>query len=159
MRQAFKLYPWEWMFREGFGTNIIKSGGRWWEPPWKMVLSNKGILPILWEMYPEHPNLLPTYRDPGPLKGQAMVRKPILGREGCNIEIFGADGSTMISTSGPYDNAGYIYQAYAETPIFSGSRPNLGIWMVGDTACGMGVREDNGLIVSNRSRFVPHVFE
>ena len=30
----------------------------WIEPPWKMLLSNKGILPVLWELYPGHPNLL-----------------------------------------------------------------------------------------------------
>jgi len=40
------------------------------EAPWKMVLSNKAILPILWEMFPGHPNRLPAAfaRDaiPGP---------------------------------------------------------------------------------------------
>lgn len=165
IRQIFKLYPWEWMFREEFGKNILKAGGRWWEPPWKMILSNKGILPILWEMYPEHPSLLPAYRDPGPLKGQPSVRKPLLGREGANIEIYDAEGKTLIETPGAYDSSGYIYQGYVEAPVFKGesssvgNRPNLGVWMVGDSACGMGVREDTSLIISNRSRFVPHIFE
>jgi hypothetical protein len=31
-----------------------------------MVLSNKGILPLLWEMYPDHPNLLRAYFDDDP---------------------------------------------------------------------------------------------
>jgi glutathionylspermidine synthase len=26
-----------------------------------MILSNKGMLALLWEMAPEHPNLLPRY--------------------------------------------------------------------------------------------------
>lgn len=159
MLQIFKLYPWEWMFREEFGKNILKAGVRWWEPPWKMILSNKGILPILWEMYPEHPSLLPAYRDPGPLKGQPSVRKPLLGREGANIEIYDAEGKTLIETPGAYDSSGYIYQGYVEAPTFNGNRPNLGVWMVGDGAYGMGVREDTSLIISNRSRFVPHIFE
>jgi len=30
------------------------------------VLSNKGILPLLWEMYPDHPNLLAVDKDDGP---------------------------------------------------------------------------------------------
>ncbi|HEU0054099.1 MAG TPA: glutathionylspermidine synthase family protein, partial [Longimicrobium sp.] len=62
---AFKLYPWEWMVHEEFGANLRATLGRtqWMEPAWKMILSNKGILPILWELNPNHPNLLPAYRD------------------------------------------------------------------------------------------------
>jgi glutathionylspermidine synthase len=47
----FKLYPWEWMTREAFGASLPGSATQFVEPPWKMVLSNKGILPLLWEMY------------------------------------------------------------------------------------------------------------
>ena len=158
MRQIFKLYPWEWLVREDFGANIRPSGSLWLEPMWKMLLSNKGLLPILWEMFPEHENLLPAYRDPSPLKGHAMVRKPMLGREGNNIEI--SDGSNILAeTTGRYTDSGYIYQAYAEPASFFGNYANLGIWMVHDQACGMGVREDDSLIISNRSRFVPHIFD
>ncbi len=49
---AFKLYPWEWMFRDAFGARLAEAPTRWIEPPWKAVLSNKGILPLLWEMFP-----------------------------------------------------------------------------------------------------------
>ena len=31
------------------------------EPSWKLILGNKAILPLLWEMFPEHKNLLPAY--------------------------------------------------------------------------------------------------
>lgn len=31
------------------------------EPAWKLVLGNKAILPLLWEMFPDHKNLLPAY--------------------------------------------------------------------------------------------------
>ena len=55
---AFKLYPWEWMFREQFGASLLGASTRWIEPPWKAILSSKGILPLLWEMFPGHPNLL-----------------------------------------------------------------------------------------------------
>jgi glutathionylspermidine synthase len=60
---AFKLYPWEWMFHDAFGAKLIDAPTRWVEPPWKAILSNKGILPLLWEMFPNHPNLLPAYFD------------------------------------------------------------------------------------------------
>ena len=60
---AFKLYPWEWMLREDFGTSLPGASTQWVEPPWKAILSNKGILPLLWAMFPRHPNLLPAYFD------------------------------------------------------------------------------------------------
>ena len=44
----FKLYPWEWMMEEEFGSKILSSGVRFIEPPWKMIISNKGLMPLLW---------------------------------------------------------------------------------------------------------------
>ena len=114
IRFLFKLYPWEWIMREDFGGNVKPSGALFLEPMWKMLLSNKGILPILWDMYP-HENLLPAYRDPAPLAGGPGVRKPTLGREGANIRI--TDGNrTVIETDGAYGDGDYIFQAFAEAP-------------------------------------------
>jgi glutathionylspermidine synthase len=158
MRWIFKLYPWEWLVTEDFGPNIKRSEAVMIEPVWKMLLSNKGILPILWDMYPGHENLLPAYRDPAPLAGQPMVRKAVLGREGANVRITDGTG-TLAETEGSYATSGYVYQAYAEPPCFDGNYANLGVWMIGDEAHGMGVREDDGLIMGNQSRFVPHFFE
>jgi len=76
---AFKLYPWEWMFRETFGASLPGASTRWIEPPWKAILSNKGILPLLWEMFPRHPNLLPAFFEDDPKRtelGKSYVRKP-----------------------------------------------------------------------------------
>ncbi len=86
----FKLYPWEWMFREQFGASIAGSPTRWLEPPWKAILSNKGILPLLWAMFPRHPNLLPAYFEDDAKAaelGDSYVRKPIYSREGANVTL------------------------------------------------------------------------
>ena len=48
----FKLYPWEWMMREAFGRYLPGAATQFVEPPWKAILSNKGILPLLWAMFP-----------------------------------------------------------------------------------------------------------
>jgi glutathionylspermidine synthase len=48
---AFKLYPWEWMFHDAFGSKLKDAPTRWVEPPWKAILSNKGILPLLWRCF------------------------------------------------------------------------------------------------------------
>ena len=64
---VFKLYPWEWMVREEFGKHIGVADTLWIEPPWKMLLSNKGILPVLGSCIPRHPYLLEASFDgPGP---------------------------------------------------------------------------------------------
>ena len=147
----FKLYPWEWMFHEEFGKFLGEATTRWLEPPWKAILSNKAILPLLWELNPDHPNLLPASWDPLPGK---CIEKPALGREGANITIL-EDGKTLRSTPGDYGGP-FIYQQYHETPTLDGRTAVLGSWMVNGYACGMGIREDESVITSNTSRFVPH---
>ncbi|MBS0529330.1 MAG: glutathionylspermidine synthase family protein, partial [Proteobacteria bacterium] len=119
---AFKLYPWEWMLRDAFGSNVQAAATRWIEPPWKIVLSNKGILPLLWEMFPNHPNLLPAYfeDDPEASKlGNSYVRKPIYSREGANIELVSA-GAPLDQQPGPYGSEGFVRQAFAPLPSFEG---------------------------------------
>lgn len=158
MRAIFKLYPWEWMMKEEFGGNIAPSGVRMIEPMWKMLLSNKGVLPILWDMFPEHPNLLPAYTTPDKLEGTQTVRKPMLGREGANIRISDGD-QVLLETDGAYGEEGFVYQAYWEPPNVDGNYATIGAWMIGDECHGMGVREDSSVIITNNSRFVPHFFE
>lgn len=86
----FKLYPWEWMMREAFGRYLPGAATQFVEPPWKAILSNKGILPLLWAMFPGHPNLLPAYFDDDEKAaelGATYARKPLYSREGANIEL------------------------------------------------------------------------
>ncbi len=65
MFSIFKLYPWEAMLAEEFGPHALDTypSTRWIEPIWKMLLSNKGILPILWQLYPNHDLLLESHFD------------------------------------------------------------------------------------------------
>src|SRR5206468_1810332 len=85
IRNLFKLYPWEFMVREPFAKHIPAVDMYWIEPPWKMILSNKAILPVLYQLFGDHPCILPAGFEV-PQKGD-YVRKPILGREGANIEV------------------------------------------------------------------------
>jgi glutathionylspermidine synthase len=157
----FKLYPWEWMLREAFGPCIPGCGTRFIEPPWKMLLSNKAILPVLWELFPDHPNLLAASFDVRGLGGDGWasshVKKPLYSREGANVSIRSAQGEHH--EGGPYGAEGCIYQAYAPLPRFDGRYPVIGSWIVGDRAAGMGIREDSSPITRNSSRFIPHWFE
>jgi glutathionylspermidine synthase len=155
---AFKLYPWEWMFHDAFGARLAKAPTRWIEPPWKAILSNKGILPLLWEMFPDHPNLLPAYFEDDPNAaelGASFVRKPLYSREGANVTLV-SNGVTVVDQEGPYGAEGFIRQAFAPLPNFSRQYPVLGSWLVDHTPCGLSIREDENPITGNTSRFLPH---
>lgn len=161
IRCVFKLYPWEWMVHEEFGAHLARSRDalQWIEPAWKMILSNKGILPILWERNPHHPNLLPSYRDDLTFTGaDAYVVKPLLSREGANVRIV-SPWHPEARTGGDYGEEGFVYQEYAPLPDFGGMHPVIGSWIVGQAPAGMGIRESAGPITDNLSRFVPHRIE
>lgn len=156
--RCFKLYPWEFMFRDDFSSHLSQSGSIFVEPVWKAVLSNKGLLAFLWERYPNHPNLLPSFfpDDPRLPTLSNYVRKPLLSREGENVSVY-RDGREVLSLGGIYGDEGFMIQEYA--PLFHSEAGYavLGSWIVGDRSCGLGIREDGTCITANLSRFVPHV--
>lgn len=147
----FKLYPWEWMVQDEFAQNIPLSQTTIIEPSWKMLLSNKLLCVKLWEMFPNHPLLLPAARGTGLDRFDFYpnsVVKPMLGREGQGIEFY---------IPGEPVKSDHIIQEKFEVATFDGFSPVLGSWVVNDTACGLGIREDVG-ITTNNSQFVPHYF-
>ncbi len=148
IQYLFKLYPWEWMLAEEFAEYLPASHITLFEPPWKMILSNKAILPLLWEMYPDHENLLPAFFAP-PNRYVPFVEKPFFSREGQDI---------TVDTRFPEVKNRAIYQKYCELPEFSGNYPVIGSWIIGSEAAGIGIREDTTPITNNLSRFVPHLF-
>lgn len=154
----FKLHAWEHIFKEGFGMWVEKSDTLFIEPAWKSILSNKGILPMLWDAHKGHPNLLECFNDPDPGKKlpAGWVRKPYYSREGSNVEMVDQAGK-RIFVDGPYTDSPYIIQKYAPVPKFGDNFTLIGSWVVGDKACGIGIREDDSLITKDSSRFVPHI--
>lgn len=153
----FKLYPWEWIVGEEFGAPLLSGAARVIEPPWKMVLSNKAALALLWEMAPNHPNLLPASLEPGAIDGP-VVRKPIFSREGANVQVI-EGGRVIAETDGAYGAEGFVYQAHAPLQSFDGQYPVVGSWVVASQPAGIGIREDSTAITRDTSRFLPHFFE
>ncbi|WP_226781260.1 glutathionylspermidine synthase family protein [Oceaniglobus trochenteri] len=178
----FKLFPWEDLLRGDYAEYIAGSGCRMIEPPWKALVSNKGLLPVLWQMFEGHPNLLPAFfesdvRDalsgagaPAPSVADAFgrardllthghVTKPIFSREGAGVRIMQNGTALEISPDGDYGEHPRIVQAYAPLPVFDGFRPVIGAWIVGETCVGMGLRDDASRITRDLSRFKPHYIQ
>ncbi|MEU5215654.1 glutathionylspermidine synthase family protein [Streptomyces sp. NPDC020807] len=162
IRSCFKLYPWEWLVTDRFGPHVLDTldngGGTgttcWIEPAWKMLLSNKALLAILWELNPGHPNLLPAYLD-GPRElasTTGWVAKPLLGREGAGVTLHEAGTEPFVR-----DGEACCYQELAPLPDFDGNRVVLGAWVVEDEAAGLGIRESAGPVTDEYARFLPHV--
>lgn len=156
IERLFKLYPWEWMAEEPFFAEIGQERARFTEPAWKMMLSNKAILPILWELNPGHPLLLPAF-DSRDALGQVerWVEKPFFGREGSGVSVH---------SRGPYhspaESGGQtVYQQHA--PLFQAGGQHVvwGLWMVGDECRGLSARGDTHPVTGNLSRFLPHRIE
>lgn len=159
IQQVFKLYPLEWMMRDEYGPLLRKRHEQWLEPLWKSILSNKGLLPLLWRFFPRHPNLLPAWFDgdkPLIKAGEGYVRKPVFSREGGNITLFDGQQNIIDSVDGDYAHEPVIYQALQPLPRFGDSYTLIGSWVVDDEAVGIGIREDNSLITKDTSRFIPH---
>lgn len=156
MANIFKLYPWEFLLKDEFGQHIAETSEStfWIEPAWKMILSNKGILPILWELNPNHPNLLEAHFSPEKLPWH--VKKPFYSREGANITI-NTEIEEIAKSEGTYGEEGYIYQDVALLPKFDGNHAVIGSWVIDGASAGMGIRESKSLITNNLARFIPHI--
>ncbi|MFI0965352.1 glutathionylspermidine synthase family protein [Streptomyces sp. NPDC021080] len=161
IRSCFKLYPWEWLTTDAFAGHVLDTldngGGTgttlWIEPAWKMLLSNKALLAVLWELYPGHPNLLAAHLD-GPrelARTTGYVAKPLLGREGAGVTIHEPGAAPVVREED------CCYQELVPLPSFDGNRVVLGAWVVGDEPAGLGIRESSGLVTDEYARFLPHV--
>ncbi|OQX77482.1 MAG: glutathionylspermidine synthase [Epsilonproteobacteria bacterium 4484_65] len=156
----FKLIPWEDIALEESDlamllTNIIKNQKAIiFNPAYTLLFQSKGLLKILWDLYPNHPLLLEAAFEP--LDNQKQVKKPIFGREGGNVSILDKDANTIESIEGDYENHKMVYQAYTELATDTqGLSYQAGVFYAYE-ACGLGFRK-GGKILDNMSKFVGHL--
>ncbi len=156
----FKLIPWEDIALEESDlamllTNIIKNQKAIiFNPAYTLIFQSKGLLKILWDLYPNHPLLLESSFEP--LEDQKQVKKPIFGREGGNVSILDKDINTIESVAGDYENHKMVYQAYTELATDTqGLSYQAGVFYAYE-ACGLGFRK-GGKILDNMSKFVGHL--
>ena len=160
--RLFKLYPWEWMAREPFFESVPRERHRFIEPAWKMMLSNKALLPILWELNPGHPLLLPSFFKKEELSARDInlwVEKTLFGREGAGVEIVERGRVLRSGQPAHFPTDPVIYQQHASLFQAEGMHVVWGLWMVGDECRGLSARGDHSPITGNLSRFLPHRIE
>jgi len=156
----FKLIPWEDIALEESDlamllTNIIKNQKAIiFNPAYTLLFQSKGLLKILWDLYPEHPLLLETSFEP--LAGQKQVKKPVFGREGGSVSILDENANDVESVAGDYESHKMVYQSYTELVTDTqGDSYQAGVFYAYE-ACGLGFRK-GGKILDNMSKFVGHI--
>ncbi|WP_276883142.1 glutathionylspermidine synthase family protein [Campylobacter cuniculorum] len=156
----FKLIPWEDIaIEEGELAMLLTQMMRNQKaiilnPAYTLLFQSKGILKILWELYPNHPLLLETKDKP--LEGKSYVKKPVFGREGANISVV-KEGKILHENIGPYANNAFIYQEYTELNSYENEYYQAGVFFAYE-GCGLGFRK-GGLILDNSSKFVGHIIK
>ena len=156
----FKLYPWEDIAHDEpeLATtlaNIMQNQKAIiLNPAYTLLFQSKGIMKILYDLFPDSPYLLKTSFEP--LKGIKQVEKTVFGREGANTKILDANGNTLEQTDGPYDNYKKVYQEYVEfNKDVKGAKYQAGVFFAYE-ACGVSFRKGSE-IMDNMSKFVGHV--
>jgi glutathionylspermidine synthase len=143
------------MITEPFSQHLPQANCHILEPAWCLLMGNKGLLSLLWELFPDHPALVPSYSTPEPHTGP-YVRKPLGGWEGENVSII-ENGHIREQTQGDFAHEPTIYQSLVRSPLHQGFLAQMGVWMVNATPVALGIRESQRLIITNNSSFVPHV--
>ncbi len=157
----FKLIPWESIGVEESElamilTNIMKNQSAIiLNPAYTLLFQSKGIMKILWDLYPNHPLLLESSFTP--LEGKKQVRKPFLAREGANVSILDADGREIQSNGGEYEDGKFLYQEFCEFNKNGDECYQAGVFFAWE-ACGLSFRK-GGTILDNYSKFVGHIIK
>lgn len=158
----FKLIPWEMIAIDESDLaliikNIIKNQKAIiLNPAYTLLFQSKGIMKILWDLYPNHPLLLESSFEP--LKGKKQVKKPFLAREGANVSIINSDGSIEIQNDGEYANGKFLYQEFADfAKDEKGNSYQAGMFFAFE-GCALGFRKGKD-IIDNYSKFVGHIIE
>lgn len=158
----FKLIPYEYMSKyepelAEILTGILKNKRCiLLNPPYTLLFQSKGILKMLWDLFPDHPLLLAVSDKPLPFA--KCVEKRTLGREGANVRILDRNGNEVSATDGDYEEYNRIYQEWADLPVDEQGRYYQAGVFFSYEACGLGFRREKG-IIHNHSQFVGHYVE
>jgi len=160
----YKMVPWEIiMFEEPELLDIlvnlsINHGLVVLNPAYSIALQSKHMLSVLYELFPDHPYLLPTYDKVDKLQGKKYVSKVNFGRQGENIQIISAKGKKVAETKGDFGHYSRVYQEFAEMYADEdGDIYQASMYTARGNASCLSFRRRDAMIIDDDSEFVAHV--
>ena len=126
------------------------------DPWWSAIPSNKAILPVLSEMFPDHPNLLHTsWEVTDRLKKSGYVAKPVSGRCGENIilhaPVTSSEPEVVESTDGRFKSNQYVYQELSKVPVVDNEYIQVNAFCIAGHYGGTVLRVDKSPIINHES--------
>lgn len=83
---------------------LLNSNVKVFEPLWTAITGNKALYPVLWQLFPNHPNLLCTkWELDDYLIKVGYAQKAINGRGGYNIDLINKEKNKIESISGRFN--------------------------------------------------------
>ena len=135
---------------------LLRPQIRVFEPFWTLIPSNKAILPILWQIFPDHPYLLNSqFELCGDFNQNGYVSKPIAGRCGLNISLFDRHDNLLKETQGKFEAQDQVYQELWKLPEIDGYKTQVCTFTVQGKFSGSCVRVDKSLVITGKSDLRP----
>lgn len=129
---------------------------QFFEPLWTLIPSNKAILPVLWQLFPDNPYLLDTDFTVTPRLAQSgYAIKPIAGRCGSNIGLVDHKENVLDETNGQFDHQENIYQELWCLPKVANRYIQVCTFTVGGHYGGCCLRSDPTLVIKKESDIEP----
>ncbi len=126
------------------------------EPLWTVIPGNKAILPVLWQLFPNHRYLLDTDFEVNDLLAKTgYAVKPIAGRCGSNIDLVSHHDELLDKTSGKFVARKNIYQQLWCLPKVDGKYIQVCTFTVGGSYGGTCLRGDDSLVIKKESDIEP----
>jgi glutathionylspermidine synthase len=157
----FKLVPWEYIALDEpdlmyiLNEIVLHHKAVIINPAYNLIFQSKGILKILWDLFPNHPLLLETSNFP--LKNKEYcVEKTLFGREGANVRILDKNEQIMVEKEGDYGHYPKVYQEYVEfLRDYQGNCYQAGVFFAYEAAA-LGFRR-GGRVIDNTAQFTGHL--
>ncbi|KAF0687475.1 Aste57867_20784 [Aphanomyces stellatus] len=132
---------------------LLHDTVRVFEPLWTLLTGSKAILPILTKLFPCNPYLLKSSFHEEDVVGCpcGYAAKPVMGRTGSNISLFGADRKLIEETGGRWAHDTIVYQELAMLPQYNGMYVQVNTWAIHGAFGGVVLRQDKCSIIGLNS--------
>ncbi|KAL4466088.1 hypothetical protein ABPG74_004325 [Tetrahymena malaccensis] len=162
----WRQYPFEWLASEttrNYFTNpqfYNNNSQTMIEPPWKIVMSNKAMSVLLYQMFPSNPHLITSSLEPLG-ENEHQLSKQKYAREGeyinysDNYEFF---KYFLIDSYIKYVHKP-VFQKFMQSDLHKNRYITISCWVVQGKPCSVLLREDLNPIIGTGSSVVPYFIQ